>query len=152
MMMRHTPIDPGLGQLAERPVDCAPACVRERMRRPAVFIVADAPVASAWVLMKSQGISDLLVVDARGRLVGILNERDVRPLVLDRIHFDPAGESSPPSVCVERAVRRPPVTIGADAEVGAAAALMCRQKIGALAVVEAGTIVGVITSQDLKRP
>ena len=152
MMMRHTPIDPGQSQLAEHPVDCAQACVRERVRRPPVFIGAGAPVTSAWVLMKSQGISDLLVVDARGALVGILSERDVRPFVLDRVHFDPTGESTPPSVCVERAIRRAPVTIGADAEVGAAAALMQREKIGALAVVEAGKIVGVITSQDVKRP
>lgn len=152
MMMRHTPIDPGQSQPAEHPVDCAQPRVGERMRRPAVFIVSDAPVTSAWALMKSQGLSDLLVVDARGPLVGIVSERDVRPFVVDRVHFDPAGESSPPSVCVERAITRPPVTIGAEAEVGAAAALMHRQKIGALAVVEAGKIVGVITSQDVKRP
>ncbi|MEZ5371923.1 MAG: CBS domain-containing protein [Microthrixaceae bacterium] len=50
---------------------------------------------------------------------------------------------------VLEAVRRPAVTIPADASITEAAELMASSGVGAVAVVDAGELVGIVTDRDL---
>ena len=75
-MMRHDPIDPGQCQDFE---ETRPRIrVRDYMTHPATTIGWEEPVANAWSLMQARRIRHLPVVDADGRLVGVVTEADLR--------------------------------------------------------------------------
>jgi CBS domain-containing protein len=70
----------GLGRLTRMPKERAKAAgitAVEVMTSPAVTIGADAPVAEAAALMQSRRVKRLPVVDADGRLRGIVSRADV---------------------------------------------------------------------------
>jgi len=96
-------------------------------------------------LLKCGGFRRLPVVDAEGRLVGIVAHTDLEmflskagsPGVLKRQHR------------VDQVMSREVVTVTPDCPLEEAASLMVERKIGSLPVVEAGQIVGVITETDI---
>jgi acetoin utilization protein AcuB len=122
--------------------------VAERMARPASTIRRDATAKAAWNLMKARRIRHLPVVDAGGRLVGIVTDRDLR-----QVPFHPgnAGPARPASLPVERVMTAAVMTVRPDTEILDAARIMHEQKIGALPVVEHGRVVGILTEIDLLR-
>jgi len=54
-----------------------PMPVRDWMHRDPVVVRADAPIAVATDLLRTRKIRHLPVVDGRGRLVGIVTDRDL---------------------------------------------------------------------------
>jgi acetoin utilization protein AcuB len=129
-----------------------PMPVEHWMARPAVTVDIDASSRAAIELMKSRGIRHLPVVD-EGRLVGIVTDRDLR-----HIFFDPSMGDRLDGVDVilaRRAVRHvmswAVVSIGPRMEMRQAARLMHERKIGALPVVDAGRVIGMLTEHDVLR-
>jgi acetoin utilization protein AcuB len=128
-----------------------PVPVKEWMARPAATIGVDATCREAIDSMKSRRIRHLPVVDG-GRLVGIVTDRDLRQVV-----FDPAiqGRLDQDVDVLDMAVRDvmtwAVITVGPASDLRQAARLMHEQKIGALPVVEAGRVVGVLTERDVLR-
>jgi acetoin utilization protein AcuB len=107
-------------------------------------------IRTAVNLMREGGFRRLPVVD-RGRLVGVITDRDLRraansPFVVREQWYDnfildhiEVGSCMTPN----------PVTIGPAAPVAEAARLMRNHKIGGLPVVADGQLVGIITETDL---
>lgn len=96
-------------------------------------------LAEARHLMVEQGVSGVLVVDDRERLIGILTSRDIR-FATDASR--PIGELMTPQ---ERLITAP---VGVDAD--RARDLLDRHKIEKLPLVdESGRLCGLITSKDL---
>ncbi len=101
-------------------------------------------------IMKVEGCRQLPVVDAEGRVVGIITDRDVRlamnsPIVLhgrwqDEELLDKATASS--------CMTPDPVSIAPDAPAYRAAEMLSAYKFGALPVVDRGELVGIITVTD----
>jgi len=129
-----------------------PLPVRDWMAKPAVTIEANATCREAVDSMKARAIRHLPVVD-RGRLVGILTDRDLRHVLLDpALHegLEPAAQ------IVENRIVREVMTwaviaVGPQTDLRQAARLMQEQKIGALPVVDAGRVVGILTERDVLR-
>lgn len=126
--------------------------VRDRMSSPAVTIVPDTSLQAALTLMHEHRFRRLPVVDERGRLVGIVSERDL------------LYASPPPAallsglelnhVLAERQVgeilTRNVLTATPDTFVEDAARLMVDNKVGGLPVVDGDNhVVGVITETDV---
>jgi len=83
----------------------------------------------------------LLVVDERGQLLGIITSRDLAE-----------HHGYLPVTRVDAAIVERPITIGPDAPIEAAAALLLQHKIGGLPVVASnGQLLGIITETDLLR-
>lgn len=122
--------------------------VAERMTRTVVTIRRDATATTAWALMKVRHFRHLPVVDDRGRLVGIVSDRD-----LTQVPFTPtpAGQAVPTGMPVERIMTAVVVSVRPDDDIAEAARLMSEHKIGALPVVENGRLVGIVTEIDLLR-
>ena len=126
--------------------------VSDLMSRIVISTPATTPVLEARALMQQERIRHLLVV-GDGRLLGIVTDRDVRlnmpspatSLSVWEIN-DVLARMTVASVMTKRVVT---VESGRDALV--AAQLMLDHKIGALPVVEAGWVVGIITETDLLR-
>jgi acetoin utilization protein AcuB len=107
-------------------------------------------IRTAVNLMREGGFRRLPVVD-RGRLVGIITDRDLRraansPFVVREQWYDnfildhiEVGSSMTPN----------PLTITPTAPVAEAARLMRDHKIGGLPVLSDGQLVGIVTETDL---
>jgi acetoin utilization protein AcuB len=102
---------------------------------------------AGMMLIKSCGFRHLPVVEAGGRLVGIVNRDDLKlflskagsPGVVKRQHR------------IDQVMSREVVTVPPDCPLEEAATLMVQHKIGSLPVVEAGQVVGIITETDIFR-
>lgn len=111
-------------------------------KTPEVYAVApDAPVIDAIRLMALKGIGAVVVMDGPV-LAGILSERDyARKVVLE-------GRSSKDTP-VRAIMTADVVTVGPDEVVPVCMQLVTRMRIRHLPVVEAGTVVGMISIGDL---
>ena len=125
--------------------------VEERMSRPVISIHPEMPMQDALNLMHKEHIRRLPVVDMKGKLVGIVSERDL-------LHASPSDATSLSvwelnyllsKITVDRIMTTEVITITEDTPIEEAALLMADNKIGGLPVVHAGEIVGIITETDL---
>jgi CBS domain-containing protein len=128
-----------------------PMPVRQWMRPDPVVVRADAPIAVATDLLRTRKIRHLPVVDANGRLVGIVTDRDLRQVVFDPRIAEALGEATLTlaALTVREVMTWGVVSVRADTDLRAAARLMRERKIGALPVVEAGHVVGILTETDV---
>jgi len=119
--------------------------VRDCMTRNPITVGPESDPLVGMTLLKCGGFRHLPVVDADGRLVGIVDRADLElflskagsPGVMKRQHrMD--------QVMTREVVRVPP-----DCPLEEAATLMVKHKIGSLPVVEAGQVVGIITETDI---
>lgn len=100
-------------------------------------------------------IRHLPVVDASGRLVGVVTDRDLRHRLFAPAIFATIGsvpvEKLLAAVPVSEIMSAPVVTARADDELETAARLMLEDKVGSLPVIDGGRVVGIITETDLLR-
>jgi acetoin utilization protein AcuB len=129
-----------------------PVPVKEWMTQPVVTIHPGASVHEAVEVMKTRGIRHLPVVEYGG-LVGIVTDRDLRQMLFDPRIQERIGRDA--DILVTRTVRDVMtwgvITIGPQTGLRQAARLMHEQKMGALPVVEAGRLIGILTERDLLR-
>jgi acetoin utilization protein AcuB len=128
-----------------------PMRVRDRMTRPVATVHPEIPVAAASDLMRRRLLRHLPVVDRRGRLVGIVTDRDLRQVV-----FRPAWRDRLRNVgellrtlTVSDIMTRAVIVVKPGAKIDEASRLMHEHKFGALPVVERGRLVGIITETDI---
>ena len=127
--------------------------VRRWMSSPAIVIEQSMPLPDARQRLKQQHIRRLPVVDADGRLLGIVTEGDINRVsdshvtdvrdysLYHRVADLPIGE------IMTRAV----VTVTPDTPIMEVARLLLDHRIGGVPVMEDGRVVGVITESDLFR-
>jgi acetoin utilization protein AcuB len=120
--------------------------VREAMTPAPVTIAPEASLAAALATMRQHEIRHLPVVDADGRFVGIVTDRDLRQASFAR--FRTLTESSQ-DLMVQDVMTCGVVTIDPRATIARAATVMFERRIGSLPVVENGQIVGIVTERDL---
>lgn len=102
----------------------------------------DVDYREAFDIMHDKDLHHLPVVDADGKVVGILAQRDLQ---LAARHFREAN------VEVSDVMHTPVVTVAPDESLKSAAERMMSGRIGGLPVVDGDRIVGVITERDLLR-
>jgi CBS domain-containing protein len=111
------------------------------MSTPPITIGSDRVYHKALQLIQAHGLHHLPVVDAHGKLVGIIAERD---LLLAALHYVQNA------VDVAEVMHRDVITATPDMLMEEAATLMFNHKIGSLPVVDAERrLVGIITETDV---
>jgi len=113
--------------------------VRDVMATDLVTVRPHESVRHAYRLMRDHRFRHLPVVED-GRLVGILSDRDLRPVLLS------------PGLArarVRELMNEDLTTVGPDAPVEEAASLLVVKKIGCLPVVANGRLMGIVTETDL---
>lgn len=118
--------------------------VKQVMNRQVIAISPEEPVSVAARLMTRHNVGALPVRDRDGSLCGILTDRDVvtRCVALER----PLQETSVARVMTARVATVPPT-----ASLDQAAALLSREQVRRLPVVEGRRLVGMVTLSDLSR-
>ena len=124
--------------------------VRHLMTTTPVTSSPDTPVREAERLMQQERVNHLLVV-ADGQLVGLLADHDVQTVLPS-----PATSLSKwellyllDKLTVREAMTSDVVTVAPDKPVSEAVRLMLAHRIGALPVVEAHQVVGILTQSDM---
>ena len=125
--------------------------VGERMTRPVITVRPEMPIQEALNLMRTEHIRRAPVVDGRGRLVGMVSERDL-------LHASPSEATSLSiweshyllsKITVERVMARQVVTISEQTPIEEAARIMADNRLGGLPVLRDGEVVGIVTETDL---
>ena len=119
--------------------------VRDCMTRDPVTVRPESDPLAAMALLKCGGFRRLPVMDAEGKLVGIVAHNDLEvflskaesPGIIKRQHR------------VNQVMSRKVVTVAPGCPLEEAANLMVKHKIGSLPVVEDRRIVGIITETDI---
>jgi acetoin utilization protein AcuB len=124
--------------------------IRHIMSSPVVTITTDTPVLEAAKLMKEKNIERLPVVD-RGKLKGVVTKDRVlraspsmaTSLSLHELHYLVA------KLTVKEIMERDVVTVSPDTTVETAVNLAQTKRVGCTPVVDAGRVVGIVTTNDL---
>jgi acetoin utilization protein AcuB len=125
--------------------------VRERMTKNPVTTTPDTSVTDALRLMREKKVRRLPVMDAHGKLVGIVADQDL-------LYASPSPVSSLSvwemnyllaKLKVEEVMTRQVTTVAEDTPVEEAARIMVDNKIGGLPVMRGGQLAGIITETDL---
>lgn len=127
--------------------------VRDHMTRNPVTVLPSLSVQDALALMREKRIRRLLVVDAQGKLVGIISEKDLlyaspSPTTSLSVYEIPYLLSK---LTVEKVMTRQVLSVTEDAPLEEAALVMADRKIGGLPVLKEGKLVGIITETDVFR-
>ncbi len=113
-----------------------PSTVADLMTGDLITLLPIDSAARAHELLVGAGLHALPVVDERGEALGMVTMSEI-------------GPEPDLSVPVGDLMVRPVVTIGADATIGEAAALMRDEFIHHLVVTEGDTTVGILSTYDL---
>jgi CBS domain-containing protein len=129
--------------------------IRDLMTSDPQTVAAAAELDEAVALMDRHGIRHLPVLEADGRLVGMLSDRDLLfatgwvPADSRRERFEPSGEGRPRVV---RAVMSAPAAwLGPGERAFDLALRIVTDRVGSVAVQDGGRLVGIATETDLLR-
>ena len=127
--------------------------IKDRMTKPPITAPPEMPIQEALKLMRERGIRRLPVVDKKGKLIGIVLDRDL-------LHASPSDATSLSvwelnylisKVTLKDVMTKNVITVTPETPVQEAARIMAEKKIGGLPVVQSGKVIGVITETDLFR-
>jgi CBS domain-containing protein len=105
-------------------------------------VSAGAPLSEAVALLNREKIGAVVVVDAKGKVAGILSERDI----VRRLGGDPVELLAQP---VRQAMTAKVITTHARASVSELMELMTTHRIRHVPVVENGELTGIVSIGDV---
>jgi len=125
--------------------------VKNRMSYPIITVEPDMPIMEALNLMRTKNIRRTPVVDAKGKLVGIVSDKDL-------LNAGPSQATSLSvweinylvgKITIKKVMSKTVLTVSEDTPIEEAARIMVDNKVGGLPVMKGDAIVGVITESDL---
>ncbi len=125
--------------------------VKERMSSPVITVQMDMPVMEALELMRQENIRRTPIVDKKGKMVGIVSDKDL-------LNAGPSDATTLSvwelnylltKVRVKDVMTKDVLTVTESTPIEEAAYIMAENKIGGLPVMRNGDLVGLITETDL---
>ncbi len=125
--------------------------VRDLMTPNPICGNPDMPVTEAQELMQANNIRHLPIVDAEGRLVGLITQRSLlQAIPSDARKFSPfVVNYALARIKARNVMLKEVITIGEDVALEEAARIMADRKIGCLPVMRDGALVGIISDNDI---
>lgn len=125
--------------------------VKDVMTRPAVTFREEMTVGAAVKAMRARKIRHASVVDAKGGLIGIVTDRDLRQVVLEPALAEEMAALSRTLATrtVKDVMTWSVITVKPETEIREAARMMHTNKIGALPVIQNGRVAGMLTGSDV---
>ncbi len=116
--------------------------VKDVMSSPVKTVFEDDSVEHVAKLLAERDIGSIVVIDRKGKPVGIITERDIVIRVASKNFL-------PSKVKAKAAMTSPPKTIDVSVDIQEAAKLMQQYDIRRLVVMDKGEMVGIISSRDI---
>ncbi len=104
-------------------------------------------LADAMQLMAEKNVRHIPIVDAEGRLVGLVTQRDVLAATDSTLRVEDERQN-PASISLAKVMTRDVATVEEHANLRKAALYLERHKYGCLPVVTDGKLRGIVTSRD----
>lgn len=129
--------------------------VSETMATELVTVTAETTLEKAKALMQERSIRHLPVVDAAGKLTGIITDRDMRDAqpssLLDKVEYERTFTKLMQHT-VGEVMTKDPLTISVYYTLQDTLLVMGKKKVGALPVIdEEGMLKGIMSTRDLLR-
>jgi acetoin utilization protein AcuB len=118
--------------------------IQDHMTSALVVIEPDKTLNEAAALMRRHGVRHLPVVDKKGKLVGIVSQRDV--LLVETLE-----DVDPTEVKIEEAMNREIYSVQPDEPLENVAQEMAEKKYGACVVANKQKLLGLFTTTDAMR-
>lgn len=131
------PLDPNPGR-AQIPDSSPEMTIRQVMTGNLITIEHEAPLHRALELLLQENLSAVPVVDEKGRVVGLLNERHLLTAL-----------GNPEATHVFAVMDTEPVVVGADEQIVEVVDRLMSINVRQVLVVEEVTAVGIVTRADL---
>jgi acetoin utilization protein AcuB len=128
---------------AERLLDEYSTCERWMTRRVRTLAPSDS-IERARNLLKRYRINQLPVV-ARGKLLGIITDRDIRSIL--SLHSRTAAPMAKPRV--QSVMSRPAIALGCHSTLLNAAEVLRHSRIGAVPILRGEKLAGIVTRSDI---
>jgi acetoin utilization protein AcuB len=124
--------------------------VSDWMTTPVLSIEVTDSIGRARRIMAEQRINQLPVLDD-GRLVGIVTDRDLRDAYPTSLVIDRSREidTFADTYTVEEAMSHSVIVVAPETDLSTAVKLLRRHRIGALPVLDKGTLVGILTRSNV---
>jgi len=123
------------------------------MTAPVVSLQTETTITSAWKLFRERRFRHVPVVTERGKIFGIISDRDLLRYAATSGKIPPYNDSMPESrLSIENLTKTRVITASQDTEIRQIARMLFEQRIGAMPVVsDAGIVEGIITRSDILR-
>jgi len=128
--------------------------VKGWMTTDLVTVEEDTPMMKASIIMKEKNIRSLPILNKKGKLVGIVSDRDLRDASPSKATSLDVHELNYliSTIKIEELMTRNVVVVRPDETVEFAAILMLENKISSLPVInDKGSLIGIITQTDIFR-
>ena len=128
--------------------------VRDWMTANVISLGVNSSVLDAAEILREKNIRQFPVIDAKGLLVGIVSDRDIRDAMPSKFIPGDAVDGKSGGLYTLTAgdiMTLDPITVTSDAAINEVAELLVKHKIGGLPVVDGGQISGIITQADVLR-
>jgi len=125
--------------------------VKDLMTNEVLTVSPDDDLDRVFVLFNFENIRHLPVME-KGKLVGILSDRDLKKVLGPRKEVVKRKDGATVTISTRKVrtiMKRGVMTTGPEERAADAAAIMAKRKIGALPVVQKGQLVGIITATDI---
>ena len=125
--------------------------IKDRMSHPVITVMQHESLDDAAAIMTREHISRLPVVDKRGKMVGIISEKQImryspsEATTLDVYEIQGIMNRIP----VEKVMARSVITVTPDTPIEEAARIMVDKEISGIPVVISDSLVGIIAETDL---
>lgn len=125
--------------------------VKDRMTPDPVTVMPDTPFTDAFEIIRARGIHHLPVVDRKGKLVGVVTQKDL-------LQASPSSATTLTvfemnyllvNLKIKEVMSSPPVTVPEHMPVEEAAKVMVENDIGCLPVMRGSDMIGMITETDV---
>ena len=125
--------------------------VKDVMTPSPATVHPEATVGAAWKLMRKRRIRHLPVLDASGRPVGIVSDRDLRQVILEPSLQEQLGNvpRAMNVLTIKEVMTWGLATVQPETTLRQAAQMLTEHRISALPVVEGERLVGILTASDL---
>lgn len=127
--------------------------VRELMTQNPYTMGREASLADVFEVMNEKNVRHVPIVDADGRLLGLVSHRDIVAGSLELEENLPVSEQQGlrRAQGVTEVMTSEPETVTSEEDLHAAGELMLENKFGCLPVVDGDQLVGILTESDFVR-